>query len=214
MQKLGFLASILLLASVIIGPIGLSNAQTVDTSKESKMKFDEMKPKMEKEKADRLAAQQQKAADIKAKMLAKKEAAQKDIDAMIAKRNADTKKKDLSYSTADFIAKTREMAKEQIEARKAAGGPSKVQEALNEDRAALEKRIREHKEGIPTTADKDIKSAKEDARKRVKALKGYDASDQLSKEKALKAEEKKAVTKGCDLYKVYTQRCQNLPQKP
>ncbi|MGQ0772378.1 MAG: hypothetical protein ACT4NT_06380 [Nitrososphaerota archaeon] len=191
MQKLGILASVLLLASVIVAPIGLSYAQTVDTAKAAKSKLDETKAQMDQAKADRLAAQIQKAADIKAKMNAKKEAAAKDLAAAIAARNAAMGKEDLP-TTADVVAKIRAMAAEQIEARKAAGGPSKVQVALEEDRAAHAKRIAEHKMTIPATPDKDQKYVKEDKRGRDKTLKGYDATDQLSKESELKKENKKA----------------------
>jgi hypothetical protein len=45
---------------------------------------------------------------------------------------------------------------------------------------------------IPKTPDKDQKYVKDDKRGRDKALKGYDAVDQLSKEEALKKENKKA----------------------
>lgn len=191
MQKLGILASVLLLASVIVGPIGLSYAQTVDTAKAAKSKLDETKAQMDQAKADRLAAQIQKAADIKAKMNAKKEAAAKDLAAAIAARKASIEKEDLP-TTADVVAKIRAMAAKMIEARKAAGGPSEVQKALEEDRAAHAKRIAEHKKTIPASPDKDQKYTKEDKRGRDKTLKGYDATDQLSKESELKKENKKA----------------------
>lgn len=191
MQKLGILASVLLLASVIVGPIGLSYAQTVDTAKAAKSKLDETKAQMDQAKADRLAAQIQKAADTKAKMNAKKEAAAKDLAAAISARNTAIGKEDLP-TTADVVAKIRAMASKQIEARKAAGGPSEVQKALEDDRAAHAKRIAEHKKTIPATPDKDQKYVKEDKRGRDKTLKGYDAADQLSKESELKKENKKA----------------------
>lgn len=191
MQKLGILASVLLLASVIVGPIGLSYAQTVDTAKAAKSRLDETRAQMDQAKADKLAAQIKKAADIKAQMNAKKEAAAKDLAAAIAARSKAVAKEDLP-TTADVIAKIQAMAAKQIEARKAAGGPSKVQIALEEDRAAHAKRIAEHKKTIPVAPDKDQKYNKDDKRGRDQTLKGYDAVDQLSKESGLKKENKKA----------------------
>ncbi|GEM_PF-1917599 len=193
MQKLGILASVLLLASVIIGPIGLSYAQTVDTAKASRAHADEVKTMAEQEKADRLAAQIKMAADTKAAMNAKKAAAAKEIAAAIAARNAAIKKEDLPQA-GDVLAKVKTMAKEQIDARKATGGPSKVQKALAEDRAAYAKRIDEYKKTLPTTPDKDHKYTKDDKRGRDKELKNYGAIDQYSKESGLKKEDKKAVS--------------------
>ncbi|MEW6043774.1 MAG: hypothetical protein AB1608_05880 [Thermoproteota archaeon] len=191
MQKLGILASVLLLASVIIGPIGLSHAQTVDTHKAAKMSHEEKRAMMEKQKEQRLEAQKQKAAEIKAMMNAKKEAAAKEIEAAMAARQAAMAKED-RLRTGDYVAMLKEMAKEAIDARKSAGGPSKVQKALEADRAAYEQRIAEYKKTIPTTPEKDIKYLKEDKKGREKTLKGYDAVDQYSKEVALKKEYKKA----------------------
>jgi len=193
MQKLGILASVLLLASVIVGPIGLSYAQTVDTAKASRASHDEIKSSTEQEKADRFAAQVQKAADIRAAMNAKKAAAAKDIAAAIAARNAAINKEDIP--TADnVLAKIKSMASEQIAARKAAGGPSKVQVQLDEDRAAHAKRIADHKNAIPTTPDKDHKYTKDDKRGRDGKLKKHDAVDQYSKESELKKQDKKAIS--------------------
>lgn len=192
MQKLGILASVLLLASVIVGPIGLSYAQTVDTAKASREHHDEVRTLTEQEKADRFAAQVQKAADIKAAMAAKKAAAAKEIAAAIAARNAATKKEDIPQ-TGEILAKVRALAQEQIDARKAAGGPSKVQKALDEDRASYAKKIEEYKKTLPTTPDKDHKYAKDDKRGRDGKLKKLDALDQYSKESELKKEDKKAI---------------------
>lgn len=190
MQKLGILASILLLASVIVAPIGLSYAQTVDTAKVAKSKSEEAKIQAEQAKKDRLEAQIQKAAEIKAMMAAKKEAAAKEIAAAIAARKT-AMKEDLP--TADVvIEKYMSAAKDAVAARKSAGGPSKVQVQLEEDRAAFAKKVQEHKMSIPKTPDKDQKYNKDDKRGRDNTLKGYDAVDQLSKESALKKENKKA----------------------
>jgi hypothetical protein len=193
MQKLGILASVLLLASVMVGPIGLSYAQTVDTAKAARANHDEVKASTEEKKADRFAAQVQKAADIKAAMAAKKAAAAKEIAAAIAARNAAIKKEDIPR-TGDMLAELKATAKEQIDARKAAGGPSKVQVALEQDRAAFAKKVQEHKASIPKSPEKDHKYTKDDKRGRDKTLKGYDAIDQYSKESELKKEDKKAVS--------------------
>jgi hypothetical protein len=194
MQKLGILASVLLLASVIIGPLGLSYAQTVDTAKKARESHDEVKTLAEQQKAERLAAQIKKAAEIKAAMNAKKEAAAKEIAAAIAARNAALQKDEIPR-TADLIAKLKAAAKEQIDARKAAGGPSKVQKALEQDRAAFAQKVAEHKMSLPKAPEKDHKYTKDDKRGRDKTLKSYDAVDQYSKESELKKEDKKAISK-------------------
>jgi hypothetical protein len=191
MQKLGYLASVLLLASVIVGPIGLSHAQTVDTHRDSKMKHDEMRANMDQSRADRLDAQKARAADVKAMFNAKKAEAQKAIDEMIAARNQAIKKSDLP-TAAELLAQYKEAAKNAIDARKPSGGPSKVQKALEKDREAFSMKVQEHQKMIPKSPDKDIKSAKDDNRLRPKTLKAVDAMDQLSKEEVQKAEEKKA----------------------
>lgn len=191
MQKLGILASALLLASVIVGPIGLSYAQTVDTNKAAKMSHEEKRAMMDKQREERLEAQKQKAAEIKAKMNAKKEAAAKELEAASAARKTAAMKEDLPR-TEDIIAKLKAAAKEAIDARKSTGGPSKVQKALEADREALKQRIEEHKKMIPKSPEKDIKYIKEDQKGREKKLKGYDAVDQYSKEVGLKKEYKKA----------------------
>ena len=193
MQKLGILASVLLLASVMVGPIGLSYAQTVDTAKAARANHDEIKAAAEKAKAERFEAQVKKAAEIKAAMNAKKAAAAKEIQAAIAARSETIKKEDLP-TTGDVLAKVRSMAEEQIEARKAPGGPSKVQKALEEDRASYAKRIDDYKSKVPKSADKDHKYTKDDKRGREKTLKNLGAADQYSKESELKKEDKKAIS--------------------
>jgi hypothetical protein len=194
MQKLGILASVLLLASVMVGPIGLSHAQTVDTNKASKTKHEQMRSMEEQKKAERLAMQIKKAQDAREKMNAKKMAAAAEIAKMIEERNKMIQSKDQIPRTSDYVAKLKEAAKEQIEARKAAGGPSKVQKALEEDRAALAKKIAEHKMKLKTAPDKDDKYLKDDKRGRDKVLKQLGADDQYSKESELKKQEKKAIS--------------------
>lgn len=193
MQKLGILASVLLLASVMAAPIGVSHAQTVDTSKASKLKHEEMRSMEEQKKAERLAMQLKKAEDAKAKMNAKKMAAGAETAKMIEERNK-MLQKDQIPRTADYVAKLKEAAKEQIEARKAPGGPSKVQKALEEDRAAHAKKIEEHKMKLKTAPDKDHKYTKDDKRGRDKMLKQQGAIDQYSKESELKKQDKKAIS--------------------
>jgi hypothetical protein len=194
MQKLGILASVLLLASVIIGPIGLSNAQTVDTHKAAKMSHEEKRAMLEKQQQERLEAKKQKAAEIKAMMNAKKEAAAKDIEAAMETRKAAMVKEE-RLRTGEYIEKLKAMAKEAIDARKSTGGPSKVQKALEADREAHEQRIAEHKMMVKKAAEKNIKYDIEEKQGRDKKLKAYDAVDQYSKEVALKKEYKKAEEK-------------------
>ncbi|MEM3006892.1 MAG: hypothetical protein QXW37_00715 [Candidatus Nitrosotenuis sp.] len=190
MQKLGILASVLLLTSVLVGQVGLSYAQTVDTHKAAKMSHEEKRAMLDKQREERLEAQKQKAAEIKAKMNAKKEAAAKELAAVLAARQTAIKE-DLPR-TEDIIAKLKASAKKAIDARKSSGGPSEVQKALEKEREALKKRIEEHKMMIPKSPQKDIKYVKEDQKGREKKLKGYDAVDQYSKEVELKKEYKKA----------------------
>lgn len=59
----------------MVTPVGLSYAQTVDTANTAKINSDDLKEQMEQEKRDRLEAQKQMAAEIKAMMNVKKEAA-------------------------------------------------------------------------------------------------------------------------------------------
>lgn len=191
MQKLGILASVLLLAAAVITPVGLSYAQTVDTSKEAKMKHEEIKAAMEKEREQRLEKQRQMAAEAKAKMEAKKAQAAKEIEQLIKERKSTIAKEDLPQA-ADIVAKLKEMAKEAIDAKKPSGGPSKVQKALEADREALKKRIEEFKKTIPVAPQKDIKYTKEDQKGREKTLKTLGAQDQLSKEQGLKKQYQKA----------------------
>ena len=63
MQKLGILASVLLLAAAIIGPVGLSHAQTVDTAAVAKEKDEKARDAFDQTRADRLDAQKQQAAN-------------------------------------------------------------------------------------------------------------------------------------------------------
>lgn len=193
MQKLGILASVLLLASAIVGPLGLSYAQTVDTAKASRAHHNEIKSATEQQKADRFAAQVQKAADIKAAMNAKKAAAAKAVEEAIAARQAAMSKEDIPR-IGEELAKVRALGKDQTDARSAPGGPSKVQVALEETREAHAKRISEHKMTHLKAYEKDHKYTKEDKRGRDKTLKAHDAVDQLSKETELKKEEKKAIS--------------------
>jgi hypothetical protein len=175
------------------GPIGLSHAQTVDTSKASKTKHEEMRSMEEQKKAERLEMQIKKAQDVREKMNAKKMAAAAETAKMIEERNKMIQKDQIPRS-ADYIAKLKEAAKEQIEARKAAGGPSKVQKALEEDRAAFAKKVAEHKMNLKTAPDKDHKYTKDDKRGRDKVLKQLGADDQYSKESELKKQDKKAIS--------------------
>ncbi len=193
MQKLGIIASTLLLASAVIGPAGIYAIDPTDTQRDSKVKHDDTRSAFDQKRADRLEAQKQMAADIKAKMNAKKAAAQKDIDAAISARNVAVVARDAAVSTSDFVAKLKEQADEAIAKRKAAGGPSKVQVALEGDRDAFAKRISEHQEMIPKSAEKDIKYLKEKKHDRMKKLRAADAVDQESKEISQVDEQKKAT---------------------
>lgn len=191
MQKLGILASILLLTAAIIGPVGFSHAQTVDTNKESKMKHDEMRAKMDQERADRLEAQKQRAAEIKEMMAAKKAAAAKELEAMLAERNAKIANDEIPRA-ADILAALKAKAADAIAAKKATPGPSKVQKALEQDREAFAKKVEEHKMKLPTTPAKDVKYVKDDKRDRPDTLKKMGATDQKSKEELSVKEQKKA----------------------
>lgn len=191
MQKLGILASILLLTAVVIGPIGLSYAQTANTAAVAKEKHDEGRSEFDQMRADRLEAQKQKAADTKAKMMAKKMAAAKAIEDAIAARNEAIKKDDLPR-TADVLAKLREEAKAAIEARKSSGGPSESQTALESEREAFAMKVKAQKEYLPKSPEKDVKRTFDEAVKVPKTQKDLGATDQKAKEEAQKAEAQKA----------------------
>lgn len=191
MQKLGYLASVLLLASVIIGPIGLSHAQTVDTATVAKVKAEKIRAEMDKQREERLQMQLKMASDAKSKMQAMKMQAEKDIEAKIVERNQAIKKNDLP-TAADIIAQIKANAKAAIEARAAPGGPGKVQTQLEKDRMAFDEKVKDQKEWLVKSVQKDVKYTKDDKRLRDKTLKNYAAIDQLSKETSLKGEYKKA----------------------
>jgi hypothetical protein len=191
MQKLGILASVLLLTAAIIGPVGLSYAQTVDTAAVAKAKHTEGRDAFDQMRADRLEAQKQKAADIKAKMQAKKMQAAKDIEAMIAARADSITKNDLP-TAADVIAKIRAEAKAAIEARKASGGPSESQVDLEKQREDFAMKVKAQKEYIPKAPAKDLKVTVDVGHKVPKTQKDIGALDQKAKEEAAKAEAEKA----------------------
>ncbi|MGQ0606773.1 MAG: hypothetical protein ACT4OD_07510 [Candidatus Nitrosotenuis sp.] len=199
MQKLGILASILLLTSVVIGPIGLSYAQTANTAAAAKANHDESRNAFDQMRADRLEAQKQMAADIKAAMMAKKMAVAKAIEEMIAARNAAMKKNDLP-TAAEVLAKLREDARAAIDARKPAGGPSDSQTALETEREAFAMKVKAHKESIPKSPEKDVKRSFDESVKVPKVQKDLGATDQKAKEEAQKAEAEKAAEIKKDKY--------------
>ncbi len=199
MQKLGILASILLLTAVVIGPIGLSYAQTANTAAAAKAKHEEGRDAFDQMRADRLEAQKQKAADIKAAMMAKKMATAKAIEEMIAARNAALAKNDLP-TAADVLAKIKEDARAAIEARKAAGGPSESQTALEKEREAFAMKVKAQKEYLPKSPEKDVKRTFDEQVKVPKTQKDLGAIDQKSKEEAQKAEAAKAAAIKKDKY--------------
>ena len=199
MQKLGILASILLLTAVVIGPIGLSYAQTVDTSSVAKEKHEKARDAFDQTRADRLEAQKQMAADIKAAMMAKKMATAKAVEEMIAARNAALSKNDLP-TAADVLAKIKEDARAAIEARKAAGGPSESQTALEKEREAFAMKVKAQKEYLPKSPEKDVKRTFDEQVKVPKVQKDLGAIDQKSKEEAQKAEAAKAAAIKKDKY--------------
>jgi hypothetical protein len=192
MQKLGILASILLLTAAIVGPVGLSYAQTADTAATAKTKHEQSREAFDQARADRLEAQKQKAADIKAQMQAKKMQAAKAIEEAIAKRNEAVKKNDLP-TAADILAKIKEEAKAAIDARKSSGGPSKTQVDLEAQRENFAMKVKEHKENLPKAPAKDLKVKVDADRKVPKTQKEIGALDQKAKEEAQKAEADKAA---------------------
>lgn len=192
MQKLGYLATILLLTAVFVGPIGLSYAQTANTAADAKTAAEENRAKFDQMRAERLEMQKQRAAEIKEKMMAKKMSAAKDLEAMIAARAEALKKSDLP-TAADYLAKLREQARAAIEARKAAGGPSESQTALEQEREAFAMKVKAHKESLPTAPEKDLKVAVDVGHKVPKVQKDIGATDQKAKEEAAKAQADKAA---------------------
>lgn len=192
MQKLGILASILLLTAAIVGPVGLSYAQTVDTSSVAKEKHEKARDAFDQTRADRLEAQKQKAADIKAQMQAKKMQAAKAIEEAIAKRNEAIQKKD-QPTAADILAALKEEAKAAIDARKASGGPSKSQVDLEAQRENFAMKVKSQKENLPKAPAKDLKVTVDTGHKVPKTQKDIGALDQKAKEEAQKAEADKAA---------------------
>lgn len=192
MQKLGYLASILLLTAVIVGPIGLSHAQTANTAADAKKAGEEGRAKFDQMRADRLEAQKQSAADIKAKMTAMKMAAAKDIEAASAARAAAIKKQDLPTAV-DVLTQLKANAKAAIEARASSGGPSKSQVSIEQEREAFAMKVKAQKESLPTSADKDVKVTIDVGHKVPKVQKELGATDQMAKEEAQKAQADKAA---------------------
>jgi hypothetical protein len=192
MQKLGILASILLLTAVIVGPIGLSYAQTVDTAAVAKEKNEKGRDAFDQTRADRLEAQKQKAADIRAQMQAKKMQAAKAIEEAIAKRNEAIQKKD-QPTAADILAALKEEARAAIDARKASGGPSESQVDLESQRENFAMKVKSQKENLPKAPAKDLKVTVDTGHKVPKTQKDIGALDQKAKEEAQKAEADKAA---------------------
>ena len=192
MQKLGYLASILLLTAVIVGPIGLSYAQTANTAADAKKAGEENRAKFDQMRADRLEAQKQAAADIKAKLTAAKMAAAKDIQAAIAARAEAVKKQDLPTAV-DVLTQLKEQAKAAIDAKKSAGGPSKSQVSIEQERESFAMKVKAQKESLKTAADKDVKVAIDQSHKVPKIQKEIGATDQMAKEEAQKAQADKAA---------------------
>lgn len=192
MQKLGILASILLLSAAIIGPVGLSYAQTVDTAAVAKAKHDDGRDAFDQARADRLEAQKQSAADIRAQMQAKKMQAAKAIEEAIAKRNEAIQKKD-QPTAADILAALKAEAKAAIDARKASGGPSKSQVDLETQRENFAMKVKSHKENLPKAPTKDLKVTIDSGHKVPKTQKDIGAVEEKAKQEATKAEADKAA---------------------
>jgi hypothetical protein len=192
MQKLGILASILLLTAAIIGPVGLSYAQTVDTHAVAKAKHEKSRDAFDQARADRLEAQKQKAADIKAQMQAKKMQAAKAIEEAIAKRNEAIQKKD-HPTAADVLAALKGEAKAAIDARKASGGPSDSQVDLEAQRENFAMKVKSQKENLPKAPAKDLKVAIDVGHKVPKIQKDIGAVEEKAKQEATKAEADKAA---------------------
>ena len=191
MQKLGILASILLLTAAIIGPVGISFAQTVDTQAASKAKHDEGRQSFDQMRADRLDAQKQKAADLKAKMNAKKMEAAKAIEAAIAARADAIKKSDIPRA-ADILAELKAQAADAIAAKAPSGAPSDSQVDLEKQRESFAMKVKDQKSYLPKAPAKDLKVAVDVGHKVPKTQKDIGAIDQKAKEEAQKAEADKA----------------------
>ena len=198
MQKLGYLASILLLTAVIVGPIGLSHAAPVDTAAAAHGNHKKGLEASYQEQDARFKAEKQRAADVKAKMEAMKKAAQKDIDAAIAARGEAIKKADLP-TAADILAKLKENAKATGNAFPNSGAghyrdaPSKSQTDLEKQRQAFAENVKAQKEMIASSAAKDVKATVDEGRKVPKVQKELTADEQKAQDEAQKAEAKKAA---------------------
>lgn len=197
MEKLGYLATILLLTAVIVGPIGLSHAAPVDTAADSKANHKKSLEESYKEREARFNAEKQRAADVKAKMEEMKKAAQKEIDAAIAARGEAIKKSDLP-TTADIIAKIKADAKATGNHFPHSGtnfrdGTSKSQTDLEQQRKSYEESVKAHKESIAKSATKNIKSDIDAARNVPTKQKMLTADEQAAQDKEATEQAQKAT---------------------
>ena len=196
MEKLGYLATILLLTAVIVGPIGLSHAAPVDTAADAKA---EHKKGLEASYADRDArfnAEKQRAADVKAKMEAMKKTAQKEIDAAIAARAQAIKQSDIP-TTADLLAQIKAEAKATGNHFPNSGtnfrdGTSKSQVDLEQQRKSFDESIKAYKESIAKSSTKNIKSDVDSSRRVPTKQMQLTADEQAAKDKVAKEQAQKA----------------------
>ena len=191
MQQLGILASILLLTAALMVPVGHSFAQTVDTAKTAKLSFKEMKAQMDQNDVDRRAMMLKKAADTKAMLDAKKNAAGKDYETRIAANPAFSEKDQPTASEilADIHATADKIVKEKKEVIAASARP--VQKSIDEVRAAEAQKAKEYKASVNAPV-KNITDLKEEKDQRAKTLEKLHAKAQASVEKAASEQQKKA----------------------
>jgi len=143
-------------------------------------------------RADRLEAQKQSAADVKAKMQAKKMQAGKAIEESIAARESKIKNEDIPRA-ADLLDQVHQNAKAAIDARKSSGGPSDSQTDLESQRENFAMKVKSQKENLKKAPAKDVKVTIDVGHKVPKTQKEIGATDQNAKEAAQKAEADKAA---------------------
>jgi len=190
MKNWAILVTLALLTSVTLVPY--SYAEDISEREPTKAKHEQARDAFDQTRADRLEAQKQSAADVKAKMQAKKMQAGKAIEESIAARESKIKNEDIPRA-ADLLDQVHQNAKAAIDARKSSGGPSDSQTDLESQRENFAMKVKSQKENLKKAPAKDVKVTIDVGHKVPKTQKEIGATDQNAKEAAQKAEADKAA---------------------
>lgn len=189
MQKLAILTSVLLLAAAVVGPVGLAFAEPAGVPKDAEAKNQKVREQIAQERADRVAEQQKKAAEIKAKLEAMKKAAGKDADKKDEPPHWGQNK---VPPAGQILEALKAKAVKAAEAKKAADGPSKSQIEIEKQRAEFQKQTEEQRKEFQDRLEQQLKHLKEQSQKRDEILKQLGAEEQTAKEKLAVEQQKKA----------------------